>query len=295
MDVLNQPPSQHPRYDEHPDQVGPSTTICLDKLEGAGVYEVVPISFAQENLAYISARWERRWVWNKESAEWEVKSRYVAREFKAMDPTRDDLFVPGAAHSTGRVIDFVAAKEDMVTVEVDAVDAHYNAEETEPVYVNAPAEFLQARRDAGLDDQVAWRLRKQLPGRRAAGSHWNDHVSSLLWEQGFLRCPGAPQFYLRLDPRSVIEVHVDDGHFAGDRDTAVQFVKDLREYIKLKGGDINELYCTYSHLKRPRQRVPGGSRIFPNPKYLQDAARAVGLVGCKSAPTPSPANLLDML
>lgn len=125
----------------------------------------------------VTARWERRWVWNKDTQEWEVKPRYVAREFKAMDPYRDDLFVPGAAHSTGRVIDYIGVKEELVTVEIDAVDAYYNAEETEAVYVPAPIEFIEARRAAGLSTDVVWRRRKQLLGRRVTGSHCGGIVA----------------------------------------------------------------------------------------------------------------------
>jgi hypothetical protein len=263
LDVLNQPPSEYPRYSEHPDEVEASTNVALGKLDGAGVYETVTVKFAEDNLMKVTARWERRWVWNKDTQEWEVKSRYVAREFKAMDPYRDDLFVPGAAHSTGRVIDYIGVKEELVTVEIDAVDAYYNAEETEAVYVPAPIEFIEARRAAGLSTDVAWRLRKQLTGRRAACSNWNDHVLGLLLGRGFLRCPDAPQFYVRDEPRTVVEVHVDDGHLAASRETALAFVEDLRTSIKLKGGDVNEYYVRYSHLEARRRMDPKRREAVP--------------------------------
>lgn len=114
-------------------------------------------------------------------------------------------------------------------------------------------------------------------------------------DRGFLRCPGAPQFYVRDEPRTVIEVHVDDGHLAASRETALAFVEDLRTSIKLKGGDVNEYYVRYSHLKRGRERIPNGVKLYPNEKYLRDAIRGMGLVGAKHCPTPSPSNVRGLL
>ena len=96
LDVLQMPPSDNPRMDEHPEEVWPSTKLALERLEQNGVSEVVESAFAKENLSYLSARWERRWVWAASTQSWTVKSRCVAREFKTMDPYRDDCFVPGA-------------------------------------------------------------------------------------------------------------------------------------------------------------------------------------------------------
>ena len=86
LDVLQEPPSNYPEMSEHPEEVGPSTTLALDRLELNKVYEVVESQFARQNLTYISARWERRWVWDAATQTWVVKSRWVAREFKAMGP-----------------------------------------------------------------------------------------------------------------------------------------------------------------------------------------------------------------
>ena len=66
----------------------------------------------------------------------------------------DDLFAPGAAHSTSRVIDFLALKENVVTFELDAVDAYYQAVQSEEIFVRPPKEYLERVAAAGGDTKI---------------------------------------------------------------------------------------------------------------------------------------------
>ena len=70
----------------------------------------------------------------------------------------------------------MALKLNLTSFEFDAVDAYCQAPETEECYAAAPEAYEERLRAAGKDDDdVVWRLLKQLPGRRAAGQHWVDH------------------------------------------------------------------------------------------------------------------------
>ena len=60
-------------------------------------------------------------------------------------------------------------------------------------------------------------MRKQLPGRRAAGARWNDHLETALTECGLIRYEGAPQFYRKPSSRLFMETHMDDFHGVGKR------------------------------------------------------------------------------
>ena len=88
---------------------------------------------------------------------WTCNSRFVAREFKAME-FRDDLLVPGATHAYGRVIDHVALKEGLSTFTLDAEYAFFHADEHGSVYVPAPQEYLDklAAKRLAAEEAVAW-------------------------------------------------------------------------------------------------------------------------------------------
>ena len=81
-----------------------------------------------------------------------------------------------------------------------------------------------------------------------------------------------------------------DVHGAGLRESICEFVRDLRNELKLKGGDPREYYVKGSRLKRTRGRVPGGVNI-----YLTDAARLLGLERCEPAKIPSTMNVRDVM
>ena len=81
---------------------------------------------------WLSARWENQLRGD------EVRCRYVSREFKKLDPTRDDVFTPASEPTTNRVIDFTAVKRAWLVLLGDAVNAYFNAVEKELVYCNPP-------------------------------------------------------------------------------------------------------------------------------------------------------------
>ena len=80
--------------------------------------------------------------------------------------------VSRVTHSAGRMMDFLALKMGLETLEADAVDAYYQAPEHEEVVVEPAPEYLERLATAGRVTDIMWRLRRQLPGRRAAGQSW---------------------------------------------------------------------------------------------------------------------------
>ena len=141
----------------------------------------------------LTTRWDKRW--KMKDGAWKMKVRFVGREYKWADH-REDLSSPGATHSAGRMIDFLVWKTGLETFEADAVDACYQAPKHEDVMVEPAPEYLERLTKAGRDTDIARRLRRQLPGRRAAGQSWVEHVAGILVNRlGFERCTTAPQFY----------------------------------------------------------------------------------------------------
>ena len=114
----------------------------------------------------LTTRWEKGL--KMKNGEWKMKVRFVGREYKWAEH-REDSLSRGATHPAGRIMDFLALKLGWETLEAGAVDAHHQAPEHEEVVVELAPEYLERLTKAERDTDTVWRLRRQLPGRRAAG------------------------------------------------------------------------------------------------------------------------------
>ena len=152
-----------------------ATENALDSLLAHGVVEDVTRGDAK-GFKTLTTRWDKRW--RMKDGEWKMKVRFVGREYKWAEH-REDLFSPGATQSASHVIDFLALKMGLETFEADAVDACYQAPDHEEVVVEPAPEYLERLAKAGRDTDIVWRLRRQLPGRRAAGQSWVEHVAGV--------------------------------------------------------------------------------------------------------------------
>ena len=81
-----------------------------------------------------------------------MKSRFCARDFNKREK-RDDLFAPGSTKDTGRLIDFTAVKNDLVTFTVDITAAYNTLFELETVYLKPPKEWMEIRAEKGHDHE----------------------------------------------------------------------------------------------------------------------------------------------
>ena len=127
------------------------------------------------------------------------------------------------------------------TFEADAVDAYFQAPEHEEVVVEPAPEYLERLAKAGRDTDIVWRWRRQLPGRRAAGQSWVEHVAGILVNKlGFERCTTAPQFHWSAVRLIALELHMDDIHGAATPSGREQVIRDLSREIEFKGGDRSE-------------------------------------------------------
>ena len=178
----------------------------LEMLDKYHVYDVEPVQNA-EGQPQVDTRWEIRWTGGR------LKCRLVGREFK-WSVMRDDVFAPASSSMTSRVIDFAAMKDDdsddeLCCFEVDCTCVFYQAPEKEIFYTQPPREWLFARREAGLTTEVTWRIRKQLPGRRAAGARWMETVHSTVDDLGLMRYQPMPWFFRSKEEerRLAVETH----------------------------------------------------------------------------------------
>ena len=254
----------------------------FELLDEYGVYEIEPRSNA-EGAAFVDTTWAI--AMGKDG----VKCRLVGREYKWAS-VRTDVFAASPNPLYSRVVDTLSLKDleeadPLVAFVADAMNAYYQVAETETFYVDPPPEWKAMRRAAGLDDSVVWRLKKQLPGRRAAGARWGDHVETLLVDEGWERYEGAPQFYKKAGTRLFMEAHMDDFHGVGRRSEVEAFLPRLRERMRLKASDTI-LEGAYEHLKRSRWKFGDHLLIGPHEKRITDVLKMLKLEGSKGVATP---------
>ena len=128
------------------------------------------------------------------------------------------------------MIDFLELKMGVETLEADAVDVYCQAPEHEVVVVEQAPEYLERLAKAGRDTDLLWRLRRQLPVRRAAGQSWVEHVA------GILVNTTAPLFHWSAMRLVALELHMVDIHGAATPSGREQFLSDLSREIEFQGA-----------------------------------------------------------
>ena len=148
-----------------------------------------------------------------------------------------------------------------------------------------PAEWIAARQAAGLETDVVWKLEKQMPGRRAAGNRWHNHLAAKFGECGLVQNEGMPNFFKIPDTRVVIDTHMDDFHGVARRSEAEKLLPMLHEKLKMKSSDLC-IVGDYSYLRRTRIKKDTGTFIATNPKHAQGVITALGVEGASPVSTP---------
>ncbi|CAK0814682.1 unnamed protein product, partial [Prorocentrum cordatum] len=214
----------------------------------------------------IDSTWTRlstKWVYQEKGEE--IRCRFVAREFKSMDPEREGLFTPASEPTTGRLIDFKAVKRNQPTVIINAVNAYFHADQDRLVAVVPPREWIEAEALKGNTARTMWRMKKKLYGERDA-SRERDSVD--------------------------LELH-QDGIYATADDIKLQaFTTELGSEVKITVSKLLKVGAKYQHLKGGRVRVEGGMFLMGNKKYADKIIELLNLGKAKSSPTPIVAKLL---
>ena len=106
-----------------------------------------------------------------------------------------DAFAPCSTPSTGRIIDYLSLEKSYHTFTPDVTNAYFHVNEDEECYVDPAAEWLEQQAALENPTSVLWRLRRQLYGRRRAGTPCVEHMAERCEEQRFDRCDAAPQVF----------------------------------------------------------------------------------------------------
>ena len=252
-----------------------------DVIEANDSFDIIP--YGQEGDALLlSCKWV---IAIRDGAESKVlKARLCARDLARKK--RDDLFAPGENALTGRVIDYKGTQCDLDRYTLDVQGAYNTIPEPEHVVVKPPQEWLDWQAQQGLSTAVLWKMKKLLPGRRVASKLWVKHVGEQLKSVGFEQCPGQPQFFHNKTTKLTCSVHMDDIHGCGPAEEIDKHLTELAALLPLKKAQRHTTGDSYTHLKRTRHLLEGGTLIVPNDKHVREVLKRLDLENCKPAAAP---------
>ena len=220
--------------EERPPELAPEELKALDlvsdrkeieRLLKMGVMAQVSEEEAMDpKYSWMSTTVARDWRWREQR--WQRRSRLVARDYKAVDPTREGLFSPAAGVNLARVVPFVAMMEQQPTYVLDIKDAYLMCDQPRPVLISAPS-FLPE-----FAGQI-WELKKLLPGQRDGSSVWFGKALGLLREAGLDNLPEAPNIFRGVPDMSSIRltIHVDDVLFCGCKEEVNRLLEVLEKDV----------------------------------------------------------------
>ena len=252
----------------------------LAQMERFGVYEVVKLQDAKSTGARI---WTHRWVDRPKGDV--VRSRLVVREFAK--EKRVDCFAAATSPATVNLISWWAVKNGYGTRVADVSVAFLHADETENnVFVTVPDEFYDY---AGLDDaeEVVWRLRKQVYGRRKAPAAWQDYAAArLMGDCGFQRSEAAPTLFYNHETKVLVVLRVDDFYAAGPSKGLTRMYDELVKHMLMKVGPEIRVGGDFEFLRAKYRREAEGLRVTPSEKYLDKCLADLGLEDGRSVRNP---------
>ena len=214
----------------------------LDRLAEVGVHETVDLQVALAKKRATTS-------WHIDHRKGGIRARFVAREFKG-DEAMYDAFTPSSTPSTERIIDYLSLKKSYHTFTTEVTNAYVHVDEE--CYVDPPAERLEQQVALGNPLSVLWRMRKQLYGRRRAGTCWVDFLAERVEEQSVDRCEAAPQFFVNYALDVSMWVHVDDLRGTGPKPPLDLVRANISQTIRFKVWTVYEMGTRYEHLKRER-------------------------------------------
>jgi hypothetical protein len=141
-----------------------------------------------------------------------------------------ESFAPVVQWSTIRIVNTLAAMQNLKGKQIDFTQAFLQAKLKEDIYLRFPAGFEHN------NDKWALKLKQNLYGLVQASRHWFINLSAIYERLGFKQSKSDPCLFLRKD--MIIVLYTDDCLlYARDTTYIDKFVKTLREDYKLTLND----------------------------------------------------------
>ena len=227
------------------------------------------------------------------------RSRLVARQLKARDPSVESFFAPTPPLEALRTVlsmtattmgshrpdwDPSSAKRTQISG-LDITRAYFNAkcDPDEPTYVRLPTEDQDSEEKCGL-------LMRHMYGTRRAADGWQEEYSTTLVGMGFAQGEAYPNLF-RHEARGVMcSVHGDDFTSTGPKDGLDWFEEEVQRHYEVTiqprigpgKADAKEMRVLNRVIRWCEDRI----EYEADPRQTEKLILDCGLEGANSAATP---------
>ena len=211
------------------DLVEKARKVEVGFFDGKGVWIKVPRqrSFEKTGRPPISARWLD--VNKADDEEPNIRSRYVARQMKALDSSGTSYFAPAPPLEAVRIVISLAMTRSgrhqpvwdpkshrrMQLSFLDVKRAYFNAKvdrDSAPCFVELPPEDPDRATHCG-------ELLRHMYGTRSAADGWQEEYSTLLVRLGFVQGVSSANVFFHEQRQIAVSVHGDDFTACGPADS----------------------------------------------------------------------------
>eukprot|EP00435_Cladocopium_sp_Y103_P025443 s995_g6.t1 len=253
----------------------------LDRLRKLEVIGDVQAGVDVTQALHLDTKLVRDWRFRQ--GEWTRRARMVAREFRGQSSSTEETFSPTTPLMMVKVLMVIALLRGLLLAALDVSDAFLQVLQREDVVVSVPNWVKVA---AGNINLAFWQLLKCLPGQRNAATRWNEHLTQLLEELGFVQMQGT--LFRYRDRDIFLSAHIDDLLLVGSKEDAQEIFEKLSKQLSLKIDGpygVNEPGRLF-YLKRQIDIGEEGIFISPNAKYIPKLAELLGITERRGKPVP---------
>ncbi|PWA87032.1 ribonuclease H-like domain-containing protein [Artemisia annua] len=251
----------------------------VEALNRNGTWEVVELPAGRFAIGY-------KWVFKvKYKANGEVerfKARLVAKGFNQKEwIDYDETFSPVVKIVTVRCVLSIAVSNKWSIFQLDVNNAFLYGELEEDVYMKLPEGF------GDKDDKRVCKLVKSLYGLKQAPRKWNEKLTSVLKENGFVQSPNDFSLFIKNenDVMLVLLVYVDDIIITGNNVEEIdKFKKFLSSKFLIK--DLGKL----KYFLGIEVLDTDNGICLTQRKYCTELLSEFGMLGCKPCGAPIETN-----
>ncbi|XP_071719288.1 uncharacterized protein [Rutidosis leptorrhynchoides] len=229
-----------------------------------------------------------KWVYKikyKSNGEIErYKARLVAKGFNQREGIDyEETFSPVVKMVTVRILINLAINKGWILHQLDVNNAFLYGEIVEDVYMTPPEGYFNK------DKIKAYKLIKSLYGLKQAPRKWNEKLTSVLKDNGFVQSINDYSLYTKTvdDIFLVILVYVDDIIITGNNENEI---KKLKAYLS-ENFMIKDLGKLKYFLEIEVLDIENGVCMNQR-KYCLELLQDFGMLGCKPISTPMEQNVV---
>jgi hypothetical protein len=249
----------------------------MESLEANDTWELTPLPAGKKA---IGCKWVYKLKTSSDGTVQRYKARLVAQGFsQKYGDDYDQVFAPVVKQSTTRILLSLAAKLNLCVRHFDVKTAFLNGDLEEEIFMKQPPGFISDKQP----DHVC-RLKRSLYGLKQAARSWNQKLTSLLVEFGFVQGKADSCLYKLEVPDGIcyVIVYVDDLIVASNLSDVIKKLKGFLD-SNFETEDLGDIKC-YVGVSVEKDAI--GNYVINQTKYIEKIIEEFGLSDGKTSAFP---------